>query len=90
MDRHVREVYVRSQEEVAQLMRVSQVTVARLERRAFYKLRRNPEAWYLLRHICRVNSARISPSIIEVNIWREMEQALELIADREPVVRGMR
>lgn len=81
----VRESGVLSQGEVAQILGISQPTVARLEARAFYKLRRSPEAWYLLRHICRANLCRISPSIIEPKIWREVEQA----ADREHVIRGM-
>ena len=79
--RRVREVVgVRSQEEVAAVLGISQRTVCRLEARAFCKLRRNPKAWYLLRRICQENLARISPSIIEPNIWHEIEKELEMVA----------
>lgn len=60
--RRVRETCVRSQEEVAQLLGTSQVTVARLERSAFRKLRAHPEAKLLLRYICQQNQPS-GPSI---------------------------
>jgi DNA-binding XRE family transcriptional regulator len=61
--RRVREVAVRSQEEVAQVLGVSQRTVARLERRAFRKLRAHPEARILLRYISQQNAQRFAPTI---------------------------
>jgi DNA-binding XRE family transcriptional regulator len=61
--RRVREVCVRSQEEVAEVLGLSQRTVARLERRAFRKLRAHPEAKLLFRYICQQNAQRLAPTV---------------------------
>jgi DNA-binding XRE family transcriptional regulator len=74
--RRVREVYVLSQKEVAQRLRVSQVTVARLERQAFRKLRANPEAKLLLRYISQQNAQPFTPSV-EPTILRKLGTAPE-------------
>jgi DNA-directed RNA polymerase sigma subunit (sigma70/sigma32) len=50
-NRRVREVHVRSQEEVARLLRISQPSVARAEQSAMRKLRANPEARWLMRYV---------------------------------------
>jgi DNA-binding XRE family transcriptional regulator len=72
--RRVREVYVRSQEEVAQLLGCSQGTVARLERRAFRKLRAHPEAKILLRYISQQNAQPFTPTV-EPTILRKLGTA---------------
>lgn len=61
--RRVREVCVRTQEEVALLMGVTQGTVARLERKAFRKLRAHPEARLLLRYISQQNDQPQTPTV---------------------------
>jgi transcriptional regulator with XRE-family HTH domain len=72
--RRVREVAVRSQEEVALVMGVSQRTVARLERRAFRKLRAHPEARALLRYIAQQNAQPFTVSV-EPTILRKLGTA---------------
>jgi DNA-binding XRE family transcriptional regulator len=69
--RRVREVCVRSQEEVAQIMGTSQATVAKIERAALRKLRDLPEAKILLRYVCQQNSRPVSPTV-EPTILREL------------------
>jgi hypothetical protein len=72
--RRVREVYVRSQEEVAMLMGISQVAVLRLERSALRKLRALPEAKVLLRYVCQQNAQPFTPAV-EPTILRKLGTA---------------
>jgi DNA-binding XRE family transcriptional regulator len=65
---------VLSQAEVAQLEGVSQRTVARIERRAFRKLRANPEAKLLLRYISQQNAQPFTPTV-EPTILRKLGTA---------------
>jgi DNA-binding XRE family transcriptional regulator len=74
--RRVREVYVRSQEEVAQIMGTSQATVAKIERAALRKLRDLPEAKTLLRYVCQQNSRPCTPAV-EPTILRKLGAAPE-------------
>lgn len=70
-----REVCARTQEEVAELLsaslgcKVSPRTIAKLERRAFRKLRANPQARLLLRYMAR-QSAQPLGSTIEPDVLR--------------------
>ncbi len=50
-----RHVCALSRKEVAQAMKCSPITVARLERSALNKLRAHPDARLLLRYICQQN-----------------------------------
>jgi DNA-binding XRE family transcriptional regulator len=72
--RRVREVCVRSQQEVAQVLGVSQRTVARLERKAFRKLRAMPEARILMRYISQQNAQPFAPAV-EPTILRKLGTA---------------
>lgn len=74
--RRVREIAVLSQAEVAMRLKVSQRTIARLERRAFLKLRANPEARLLLTYISQQSSQPSSP-LVETTILRKLGAAPE-------------
>jgi transcriptional regulator with XRE-family HTH domain len=58
---------VLTQEEVAREMKISQAAVARAERSALRKLRKNPEARILMRYVCEQSgpsALSVEPSIL--------------------------
>lgn len=67
MDRILR---VRTQAEVAQRLNLSQAAVARAERSAFRKLRKNPEARILMRYVTQQSGP--SPLSVEPSILRKL------------------
>ena len=65
-NRRIREIHVRTQEEVAGLLGISQPSVVRAERSALRKLRANPEARWLMRYVTQQISgtAFVEPTIM--------------------------